>query len=57
MRMMAQGHSLKKIGETLFISTGTVQGHTKNIYRKLDVHSKQELIDLVDEHREPRRYK
>ncbi|OUO89827.1 hypothetical protein B5F40_09085 [Gordonibacter sp. An230] len=49
MSMIAQGHSLKKIGETLFISIGTVQGHAKHIYRKLGVHSKQELIDLVNE--------
>ena len=46
--LVAQGHSLKRVGELLFISTGTVQGHTKNLYRKLDVHSKQELIDLVN---------
>ena len=28
---------------------GTVRDHLKNIYRKLDVHNKQELIDLIEE--------
>ncbi|MFR7737419.1 MAG: helix-turn-helix transcriptional regulator, partial [Eggerthella lenta] len=27
-------------------SPNTVRGHTKNIYTKLGVHSKQEIIDL-----------
>ncbi len=43
----SMGHSAKKIAEALFVSYETVRTHTTNLYRKLDVHSKQELIDLV----------
>lgn len=43
------GYSVKKVGETLFISEHTVHTHAKSVYRKLGVHAKQELIDLVDE--------
>ena len=46
---LSLGHSVKKIADTLFISSGTVQSHVKRIYRKLDCHSRQEVIDLVDE--------
>lgn len=42
------GYSARKIGETLFISEHTVHTHSKSVYRKLGVHTKQELIDLVD---------
>ncbi|WP_417175788.1 LuxR C-terminal-related transcriptional regulator, partial [Adlercreutzia sp.] len=30
----------------LYISAATVQTHTKHIYAKLGVHSRQEIIDL-----------
>lgn len=46
---LSLGHSVKKVADTLVISAGTVQSHIKRIYRKLDCHSRQELIDLVDE--------
>lgn len=47
MELMAQGYSYQAIADGLFLSLGTVQWHTKNIYRKLGVHTKQELIELV----------
>ena len=43
------GYSSKIAGEKLFVAPGTVQSHTKRIYTKLGVHSKQQLISLVDE--------
>lgn len=46
--LVARGYSVAAISRKLFISENTVRGHTKNIYRKLDVHSKQQLVDLVD---------
>ncbi|WP_143412139.1 helix-turn-helix transcriptional regulator [Arabiibacter massiliensis] len=46
---LAQGRSKTAIGEKLFISENTVRTYVKNIYAKLDVHSKQELLDLLDE--------
>lgn len=44
---LAAGYSAKRIGEMLFISERTVQTHTRNIYKKLDVHTRQDVIDLV----------
>ncbi|MFQ8869257.1 MAG: helix-turn-helix transcriptional regulator, partial [Eggerthella lenta] len=35
------------IAESLFISENTVRSHSKHIYAKLDVHSKQEILDLI----------
>ena len=40
--------SARKIAEELFIAESTVYTHLKRIYRKTGVHSKQELIDLID---------
>lgn len=45
--LLAEGRSTTRIQETLFIAEGTVNTHVRNIYRKLNVHSKQELIDLI----------
>lgn len=45
----SQGNSLKKVAETMYISTSTAQTHVKSLYRKMGIHSKQELIDLVGE--------
>jgi len=41
---LVKGMSYKKIGDACFISTETVNGHIKNIYRKLQVHSKGEAV-------------
>ena len=44
--LLARGRSSTYIGEALYLSPNTVRGHIKNIYAKLGVHSKQEIIDL-----------
>ena len=36
------------IADAFFISENTVRGHVKRLYAKLDVHSKQELVDKVE---------
>ena len=36
--------SYKMIATTCFISIDTVNGHIKNIYKKLQVHSKSEAV-------------
>ena len=46
-RLLAEGNSQKKIAELMGVSIGTVQTHVKAVYRKLDIHSKQQLIDFV----------
>ena len=45
---MAGGFSNAEIAEKLFISAHTVNDHTKNIYRKLGVHSRLEVAVLVN---------
>lgn len=42
-----QGYSCAYIAEKLVVSNSTVRFHQQNIYRKFDVHSRNELIDLV----------
>lgn len=49
MKMIARGRDLPTISKTLCISKGTVQTHSKSLYRKLGIHSKQELIDLIED--------
>lgn len=43
---LARGRTNTYIAEDLMISPTTVRGHIRNIYSKLDVHKRQELIDL-----------
>ncbi|MDO4501809.1 MAG: helix-turn-helix transcriptional regulator [Coriobacteriia bacterium] len=45
---LARGRNAAYIQGTLFISEGTTKTHMRHIYRKLDVHSQQELIQLVE---------
>lgn len=45
--LMALGRSAKYISEELLVSYNTTRTHVRHIYEKLNIHSKQELIDLV----------
>ena len=47
--MLARGRSYGYIADELYISTHTVKTHIYHIYRKVDIHSQQELIDMVEE--------
>jgi len=44
--LLLKGNTVPAISRKLFISENTIRGHTKSIYRKLDIHSRQELVDL-----------
>ncbi|HEU5167766.1 MAG TPA: LuxR C-terminal-related transcriptional regulator [Chitinophagaceae bacterium] len=44
LRLLVEGMSYKMIATTSFISIDTVSGHIKNIYKKLQVHSKSEAV-------------
>lgn len=46
--LLARGRNSATIQESLYISAGTANTHMRHIYRKLDVHSQRELIDLVE---------
>lgn len=43
-RMILEGKPNEEIAETLFISTFTIRKHVSNIYKKLKVNSKSELL-------------
>lgn len=47
MKLLCKGRSKSYIAETLFISENTVRSHARHIYQKLNVHSKQEMMDLL----------
>src|SRR5262245_1643228 len=44
LRCLVEGMSYKLIAASCFISIDTVHGHIKNIYKKLQVHSKSEAV-------------
>ena len=45
---LLKGRSISRISDTLYISENTTKTHLKRIYKKLNVHSKQEILDLID---------
>lgn len=47
MRLIALGRSKGYIAEELLISENTVKGYARTLYKKLGIHSKQDLLDLV----------
>ncbi|WP_283169684.1 helix-turn-helix transcriptional regulator [Curtanaerobium respiraculi] len=55
LKLVAQGNTVPSIAEQLFISENTVRTHMKRLYAKLDIHKKQELIDLAHSYRRPQR--
>lgn len=48
MELIARGNSVSTIAERLVISENTVRTHSKHIYTKLEVHKRQELLDLLE---------
>lgn len=47
--LLARGRNSRFIESALVVSRNTVKTHTRNIYRKLGVHSQQQLIDAVEQ--------
>lgn len=45
--MLARGNTVARIAEILVVSENTVRTHAKHIYTKLDVHKRQDIIDLI----------
>ena len=45
--LLARDRSPAEIAEQLFIAPGTVRAHVDHIYKKLDVHSREQLKQLV----------
>lgn len=48
LRLLARGRTSPVIQEKLYLSHNTVKTHVRHIYAKLDIHSQQELIDIVE---------
>ena len=48
-RLWATGHSLKYIQDRLSLSQSTVKTHVRHIYDKTGVHSRAEIVALLDE--------
>ena len=46
-RLLSLGRDISTIENDLCISRNTAKMHIRHVYQKLEVHSKQELIDLV----------
>lgn len=44
----SRGRSMKRIAEDLCVSVGTVNTYLRRIYQKMDIHSRQELLDCCD---------
>jgi DNA-binding CsgD family transcriptional regulator len=49
MELLARGKGVTRIAEELVVSENTIRTHSKRIYLKLDIHKKQELMDLLEE--------
>lgn len=48
--ILARGRNASYVAKTLCISPDTAKTHIKSIYRKLDVHTQQDLMDEIDLH-------
>lgn len=47
--LIAQGRDSAHIEEKLFLSRSTVQTHRMHVYQKLDIHNRQELLDVIEQ--------
>lgn len=47
--LLARGRDVGYIEKELFISRNTVNTHRKNLYRKLGIHTQQELLSLIED--------
>lgn len=47
MQLISLGRSKGYIAQCFSITENTARGYAKNVYRKLDIHSRQELLSLI----------
>jgi two-component system response regulator NreC len=47
MRLLAEGHTVKKVAAALGVSAKTVEAHKFNLMRKLDIHNKAQLVAVA----------
>ena len=46
---IVKGRNARHVADRLCISESTAKTHISNIYRKTNVHSQQELLDIIEE--------
>lgn len=49
--LLAEGHTQAYVCDYYTLSPGTVKSHVSHIYRKLKVHKREEMFDLIEEYR------
>lgn len=49
MLLLGRGHTSSFVADELTVAESTVRSHRKNIYRKLEVSSREELFKLLDD--------
>ena len=52
--LLAKGRNAEYVANTFVISRYTAKTHINNIYRKLGIHTREELLDLVERKKPPR---
>lgn len=45
--LILQGYTNSEIADAMYLTIGTVKGYRKNLYSKLQIHSKRELFELA----------
>ena len=48
LELSMRGYTLEGMAEKLVVSQNTVRSHSRNLYRKLDVHSRSQILDLLE---------
>ncbi|MDO4853888.1 MAG: LuxR C-terminal-related transcriptional regulator [Coriobacteriia bacterium] len=48
LELLAHGYTVASMSEALFVSPNTTKMHVRNIYTKLDVHGRQDVISMVE---------
>lgn len=45
LRLIAHGYTNKEIGEQMYLSVRTIESHRSHIQKKLDIHSRHEMVE------------
>jgi DNA-binding CsgD family transcriptional regulator len=45
--LLAEGRTTRQVAAALFLSPKTIEYHLRNLYRKLGIHSREELFEAV----------
>lgn len=48
LELLIRGNSVAKMADVLFLSQNTVKSHCRSLYRKMGVHSRQQIVDMLD---------